>query len=345
MQGSEGARGALCKGVYAVDWGYGAGDPVTPGMVWRWHGQALRLDGGAPALWLARPLARTDIRPRARTRLRRLSAAARARPDPDLASVPDAPPGGLILTDGRQTFAARLILCAGRVAVVFDPWLPPPDTDLWVQSVAPGAAPLPRPAPGGLTQGTRVDTPQGPRAVETLEPGDLILTRDRGAQPLVWRGETRLSGAELILHPHLRPLRLAPGALGMGRPTGPLRLAPGHRLMVRTLPGLATGLGLGTGAEALATAADLEDGRGIRRDFACASVTYHHLMLTRHEVIRAEGVDCETFHPGLTDPIALRWHARGLERASPGVTRAPERFGDPARRCLGAGEAALLRRA
>jgi len=71
-------------------------------------------------------------------------------------------------------------------------------------------------------------------------------------------------------------------------------------------------------------------------------VVYVHLLLDRHEIIRLNGLDCETFHPGLTDPVALRWHARGLERAVPGVTTAPHRFGEPARRCLTQAEAALL---
>jgi len=169
-----------------------------------------------------------------------------------------------------------------------------------------------------------------------VNPGDRVVTRDHGLQPVLWRGETRLSGAELILHPHLRPLRLSQGALGDGRPARTLRLAPGHRLLVPGLPGLSGR------PEALATAADLEDGQRIRRELGAASVVYVHLLLPRHEILRIEGLDCESFHPGLADPVALRWHARGLECAVPGLSAAPQRFGDPARRCLTTAEAALL---
>ena len=37
--------------------------------------------------------------------------------------------------------------------------------------------------------GTRITTPRGDVAVETLRPGDLVLTKDDGFQPLRWSGE------------------------------------------------------------------------------------------------------------------------------------------------------------
>jgi len=359
MRARAGGSTALLSGVHVVDWGYAPGDPVVPGMVWQWSGQAVRLDRGTQALWLGRPLARGDLRPRARSRLARFSPVPLAASGPDDAGAAEpAPPGGLVLTDGRHLYPARLVTVRDRVKVVFDPWLPPPDTDLWVTACAadsvPGTGPgtgndtatgtgtaARRSAParassGGIGAGARIDTPDGPRAVETLVPGDLVLTRDAGPQPLLWVGETRLSGAELCLHPHLRPLRLTASALAAGQPARPLRLAPGHRVMVRDVPGLHGP------AEALAAAADLEDGRRIRRDLGCLSVVYIHLLMARHHVVCVDGVDVETFHPGLSDPVALRWHARGLERAVPGVTSTPHRFGDPARRCLSRAEAAIL---
>ena len=50
----------------------------------------------------------------------------------------------------------------------------------YVQTVQnPGS--IPRYAPG-----TMIDTPVGPRAVETLVPGDSVMTLDRGPQPIIW---------------------------------------------------------------------------------------------------------------------------------------------------------------
>lgn len=359
MHSDTGGSSALLAGVHAVAWGYPPSDLVVPGMMWRWSGQAVRLDRGVQALWLGRPLARQDNRPRARTRLTRLALAPATAAPPDLqrgdTNDTDAlSPGALVLTDGRRLYPARLVTVGGQATVVFDPWLPPPDTDLWVTACAPlsDRAGDARPTLGGIGAGAMIDTPDGARAVETLSPGDLVLTRDSGAQPLLWVGETRLSGAELRLHPHLRPLRVLTdraakadrGADIQGAALRPvLRLAPGHRMVVPGLPGMAGLAGpVGRVSEALATAADLEDGRRIRRDLGCVSVAYIHLMLPRHEVVRVGGIDVETFHPGLSDPVALRWHARGLERAVPGVTSTPHRFGDPALRCLTRAEAALL---
>lgn len=325
MQGQAGACSALFKGVYAVAWGLPPDEPPSPGLTWRWTGEAVRLDGGAPALWLARPLARTDARPRARTRLRRLAIV--ATPEPAAEPGAEPPPGGLTLTDGRQLYPARLVDAPGGAVLVFDPWLPPPDTELWVAACDRGPPPQRPAAPGGLVAGTLVRTPHGPRPVETLLPGDLVLTRDHGALPLVWRGETRLSGAELGLHPHLRPLRRKGG----------LRLAPGQRLAVAAPPGL------GLGPEALATAADLEDGRALRRDLACGSVAYVHLMLSRHALLALAdpAATPDSFHPALADPVHLRWHARGLDRAVPGLTRAPWAYGVAVLPCLDTAATAL----
>jgi hypothetical protein len=353
MRGKARGSTALLNGVHAVDWGYPATDPVVAGMLWRWSGQAVRLDPGPRSLWLGQPLARGDYRSRARNRLARLALAPAPVPatgdmQDDLSAQDLASPGGLVLTDGWFLFPARLLTVCGTAKLVFDPWLPPPETDLWVTACAPAlenclenSATEARRADaratiGGIGAGARIETPDGWRAIETLGPGDLVLTRDAGAQPLLWVGETRLSGAELCLYPHLRPLRMIASALAQGQPALPLRLAPGHRMVVPGLPGL-TGR-----TEALATAADLEDGHRIRRDLGCVSISYIHLLLAHHQVVCVDGVDVETFHPGLSDPLALRWHARGLERAVPGVTSTPHRFGDPARRCLTQAEAALL---
>jgi hypothetical protein len=187
--------------------------------------------------------------------------------------------------------------------------------------------------------GTMIATPEGPRPVETLQPGDRVETRDNGPRPLVWRGETHLSGAELYLYPSLRPLRVQAGTLGDGRPEADLLVSPGHRLLL-SAPGALSG-----DREVLVAAEDLEDGRTIRRDFTVSSVRYVHLMFDAHEIITANGLPCESFHPGMADARVLSWHARSLEKAAPGLVADPARFGPPARRCLDRGEAAILRHA
>lgn len=138
--------------------------------------------------------------------------------------------------------------------------------------------------------GTRIATPEGWRAVETLRPGDAVLTRDHGAQPLRWRGGggVAVEGADL-------PICIAPGVLGNRRA---LRVSPLHRLV---LSGPMVELLFGE-AEVLAAAKDLLGLPGITQDREPARVGYYHLLFDRHEIVLAEGAAAESLHPG---PLAL----------------------------------------
>lgn len=363
------------RGVYAVEWCQTAADDVRAlplaelsiGMSWCWQGHAQRLDPGAQSLWLENPLSRDNPRGRARSRMRRLALAPQqaAQPEPAPATSPDTlladacldtpPANSLVLTDGHRLYPAR-ILCDGapgfgpeRALLVFDPLLPPPGETLWISALDLHPAAPRRPA-GVIcfTPGTLIETADGACRVEDLQPGDLLVTRDNGLQPLLWRGETHLSGAELYLHPDLRPIRIKAGALGAlwrhaqcarAAPGRDLLVSPGHRILLPA-PG-----GIFGADETLVRARDLLDGRQIRRDFSQGSVEYIHLMLARHEIILAEGLPCESFHPGLAGAEVLKWHARALERSLPGLVANPQRYGPPARPCLEAGQAALLRHA
>ena len=335
------------SGVYAVDWSQTAPgeewgldpDYLSVGMSWRWRGQARRLDAAAETLWLDTPLDRIDPRRRARSRLRRLALAAMPefRAEPAATSLPSLP-DTLTLTDGLRVYHARVLRRDAGFLIVFDPLMPPPDQELWISALnLDDGRRAARPGVICFLPGTVIDTPQGPKPVEALHAGDGVTTADNGAQPVIWQGETRLTGAELYLHPHLRPIRIQAGALGSLGPAEDLWVSPGHRLLRPLRPGLCAD------PEVLVTAEDLEDGRAIRRDYGLSSVRYVHLMLERHEILIANGVACESFHPALADPRVLAWHARTLERATPGLINDLSRYGGTARRCLDRGEAAILR--
>lgn len=62
--------------------------------------------------------------------------------------------------------------------------------------------------------GTLIATPDGEVPVETLRAGDLVLTRDHGAQPLVWTSHSAVSREVLDRAPNLRAIRIEAGALG-----------------------------------------------------------------------------------------------------------------------------------
>jgi hypothetical protein len=143
-----------------------------------------------------------------------------------------------------------------------------------------------------FTPGTLIDTDRGPRAVETLVPGDLVLTRDHGFRPLAWTGAKDLPAAAIAAWPDLAPVRIAAGALGQNLPARDLVVSPRHRMLVS---GPRAEIMFGE-REVLVAAQDLVGLPGITRD-AAADTTYLHIMCEGHEILRAEGAWTESFQP------------------------------------------------
>ncbi|MFO6462749.1 Hint domain-containing protein [Jannaschia sp. KMU-145] len=135
-----------------------------------------------------------------------------------------------------------------------------------------------------FAHGTEISTPQGARRVEDLAPGDMVLTRDAGVQPLQWIGSRHvLTAADQA------PIRFAPGTVGNSRV---LRVSPQHRMLVR---GWRAQLTFGED-EVLVPAKALIDGAGVVQE-GVGPTSYFHLMTPDHEVIFAEGAETETFLP------------------------------------------------
>jgi hypothetical protein len=143
-----------------------------------------------------------------------------------------------------------------------------------------------------FTPGTLIDTARGKVKVEDLAPGDTVLTRDHGYQPLAWVGRRDLSAAELAACPAAAPVRIAAGALGAGLPERDLVVSPRHRMLVT---GARAELMFGE-REVLVCAADLLGLPGVTQDRAGA-VSYIHVMCDAHQIIRAEGSWTESFQP------------------------------------------------
>lgn len=133
--------------------------------------------------------------------------------------------------------------------------------------------------------GTLILTPDGERAVETLLPGDLVLTHDDGAQPVRWIGQRTVPARGV-----LAPVRIKANTLGDHRT---LLLSPQHRVLIRD--GLAELL-FGE-AEVLVAAKDLVNDRSIRAQEG-GDVTYVHVLFDRHQVVFSEGLATESFLPG-----------------------------------------------
>ncbi|MBF9034248.1 type I secretion protein [Rhodobacterales bacterium HKCCE2091] len=149
-----------------------------------------------------------------------------------------------------------------------------------------------------FTPGTLILTETGERPVETLVPGDRVVTRDSGLQPLRWRGISRAQG----LGRHA-PVHIPAGdRFGLRRP---LLVSPQHRML---LSGWQAELSFGA-SEVLVAAKHLVEG-GQARVAECDLVAYVHLAFDRHEVIYAEGAPTESFHPGGEGMAAISPRAR-----------------------------------
>ena len=134
--------------------------------------------------------------------------------------------------------------------------------------------------------GTPIDTPTGPRPVEALTPGALVLTLDHGPQPVLWAGARHLI-FDRRDHPG-QPVELRAGAFGPGRPSRDLVVSPDHRLLLEAPDG----------GQALAAAKALEGLAGVRRMRGKRAVCYHAILLPMHAVIFAAGVAAESLYPG-----------------------------------------------
>ncbi|WP_417724617.1 Hint domain-containing protein [Salipiger sp.] len=181
-----------------------------------------------------------------------------------------------------------------------------------------------------FTPGTRLLTATGYRPVESLSVGDLLVTRDSGLHPLRWIGARRVRAEGAFA-----PIRVAPGLQGA---RAPLLVSPQHRMLICDHR---AELLFGT-PEVLVSATHLAD-CGLARAVPGGMVTYLHLMTDRHEVLIAEGMATESFHPGPRGLAALSDASRqDLFAAFPELRADPTRYGGTARLCLKRHEARAL---
>jgi Hint domain len=142
-----------------------------------------------------------------------------------------------------------------------------------------------------FTHGTLIDTPDGLRLIETLEPGDLVTTLNNGSQAVRWVGCRKVTRQEMIFNPALRPVLFAAGAIGNSRP---LLVSPQHRMLLNDWRAQVY---FGED-QVLIAAKALINGQTVRQVMPETDLTYCHLLFDQHEVILAEGALSESFHPG-----------------------------------------------
>jgi hypothetical protein len=134
-------------------------------------------------------------------------------------------------------------------------------------------------APACYLPGTMIRTPAGDVRIETLAPGDMVVTVDGGALPVLHLGRRR---ADCLGHPtpsHVLPVCVRAGAFGPRLPARDLFLSPDHAIFAE---------------DVLIPIKHLINGTSIRQT-EMAEVIYLHVALTEHAVILAENLPAESY--------------------------------------------------
>ncbi|MDI6653273.1 Hint domain-containing protein [Gluconobacter japonicus] len=132
--------------------------------------------------------------------------------------------------------------------------------------------------------GSMIQTPDGEKAVETLQSGDLVTTYRDGQEtvaPLVWTGKARVTvDANLPDDVAGYPVRIIKNALADGVPSCDLLVTAEHCLF---LNGAFTPVRM------------LVNGKSIFYDHSITSYDYFHVETETHTIIKANGVLTETY--------------------------------------------------
>jgi hypothetical protein len=148
--------------------------------------------------------------------------------------------------------------------------------------------------------GTHIATPGGERPIETLQPGDLVLTADGTATPVLWVWQQKITNI-FGLGEARTPVRVAAGALGAGCPSRDLIVTADHALVV-------DGMLINAGALVNGTTIRFEPLSRMPAEF-----TYWHIETEAHAVLMAENCPAESF-VDYTPREGFDNHAAYLER-------------------------------
>ena len=348
--------GTVFNGTFVISWSQTTVDTLQAaptdflkvGAAWSWTGDAVRVDGPNDLLRLDDAEGEADRRKRAARMVRRLVGEAidPAKTSGEMSIDFPLTDKCFVLTDGGQTYTVTLIESGSRTPplLMFLNDLPPRNCDLWIvhTSLSNAVSQTVAENDGAVicfTPGTRILTPSGVQNIEDLREGDYVQTKDNGCQPIQWMGARRMSGARLFAMPKLRPIRIRAGIFGLDEPDEDLLVSPEHRMLVKGL----VAQDLFNAPEVLVAARDLVDHDRFSVDLSVREVTYVHMLLPQHEVVFANGVESESFHPASAALSTLDAHDRArLIGMLPDVETTPESYGTYARRNLSGSEAAIL---
>ena len=140
-----------------------------------------------------------------------------------------------------------------------------------------------------FVSGTLIDTPEGPRAVETLSAGDVVTTYANGPMPIMWTGSRDVVGIGSFA-----PVRIRAGMFGNAQD---LVVSQQHRILIEDWR---CTLLFGEPA-VFAHAEHLVNGKSVVVE-QVGVMTYHHLLFKEHQIVFSNSLPSESLLPG---PMAL----------------------------------------
>ena len=189
----------------------------------------------------------------------------------------------MMATDGDRIEVMLMRLATGAaLALPLSPMTSSADYTLVAVDAAPQETRLADLLCVSFARGTMITLADGQqRAIEDLQPGDRVLTRDHGPQPVRWLGKATLRAVGAFA-----PVVITSGTLGN---MGDLIVSPHHRVFLYQRQRKA---GLQT-SELLVQARYLVDHETVFQREG-GFVDYFSLVFDRHEIIYAEGVPAES---------------------------------------------------
>jgi hypothetical protein len=145
-------------------------------------------------------------------------------------------------------------------------------------------------------RGTLIETPEGDTPIEKLQVGDLVWTKDDGHLPITWVGSQYV-----IASGSFRAVEIPPGPL-----QNPIAISVSqqHRLLI-THPAAELMFGA---PDVFVPAISLVD-VGLAHFSDARAVSYHHILLDRHSILKANGLESESMFvakaPRDAEPDAL----------------------------------------
>jgi hypothetical protein len=129
-------------------------------------------------------------------------------------------------------------------------------------------------------RGTRIATPAGEVAVESLNIGDAVITRFNGYRKIKWIGRQNFASRSDAGNFNQIPVRIAVGALGGGLPRRDLFISPGHSMLIDGV---------------LVLARSLVNGVTITQSQGVGEIQYYQIEFETHDCVLAEGAWSESY--------------------------------------------------